>query len=132
MLYVDEEEPELRALASHFARLGGALWLAGEGAGMIATRPLPSGAWEICRVYVHPEHHGGGLAQRLMQCAEAYSGAPAYELWTDTRFARAHRFYEKLGYRRSGERALHDRSNSREYRYDKPGAPSRALPSGSA
>ncbi len=37
VLDVDAEAPELRALASYYAGRGGALWLAGEGAGMIAT-----------------------------------------------------------------------------------------------
>ena len=132
-LHVDEEEPDLRALATHFARQGGALWIAGNGIGMVATRPLPDGTWEICRVYVHPDHHGTGLARHLVSLAETHSGATGFELWTDTRFIRAHRFYEKLGYRRdpsaSGERALGDRSNSREYRYTKTIVP---LPSGGA
>ncbi len=122
VLWVDEEEPELRALASHFAGLGGALWIAGDGVGMAATRPLArgtaGGAWEICRVYVHPDAHGSGLAQRLMAVAEGHSGGP-FELWSDTRFARAHRFYGKLGYRQDGERALSDRARSREFRFVK-------------
>jgi hypothetical protein len=37
---VDAELPELRHLATHFARLGGRLWLEAEGRGMIATRPM--------------------------------------------------------------------------------------------
>jgi GNAT superfamily N-acetyltransferase len=42
-------------------------------------------------------------------------------LWTDTRFHRAHRFYEKHFYVRAGAiRALHDIANTIEYRYAKP------------
>ncbi len=130
VLHVDAEEPELHALASHFAARGGALWIAGEGIGMIATRPTRDGTWEICRVYVHPEHHGTGLAHRLMDLAEAHSGAPAFELWTDTRFGRAHGFYAKRGYQRRETRALGDLSNSSEYRYEKRPASGGALPTG--
>jgi ribosomal protein S18 acetylase RimI-like enzyme len=42
-------------------------------------------------------------------------------LWSDTRFDRAHRFYEKRSYVRHGAiRALNDISNSLEYGYAKP------------
>ena len=124
---VDAEMPEYRALASYYSDQGGALWVAesdGAVAGMIATRPLPDHAWEICRVYVHPSLHGGGLGHRLLDAAEAYAvaaGAARLVLWSDTRFDRAHRFYEKRSYVRSGPiRALADISNSLEYGFAKP------------
>ena len=42
-------------------------------------------------------------------------------LWSDTRFARDHRFYEKLGFVRwPGERYLGDVSESWEYHFRKP------------
>jgi GNAT superfamily N-acetyltransferase len=42
-------------------------------------------------------------------------------LWTDTRFRRAHRFYERWSYVRDGPiRALHDIADTVEYRYAKP------------
>jgi ribosomal protein S18 acetylase RimI-like enzyme len=124
---VDAEMPEYRALASYYANQGGALWAAetdGQLAGMIATRPLPDGAWEICRVYVSPALHGGGLGHRLLDTAEAHAiaaGATRLVLWSDTRFDRAHAFYEKRSYLRSGPvRVLADISNSLEYEFGKP------------
>jgi ribosomal protein S18 acetylase RimI-like enzyme len=124
---VDAEMPEYRALASYYTGQGGALWAAetgGEVRGMIATRPLSDGEWEICRVYVTPELHGGGLGQSLLDVAEAHAiaaGASRLTLWSDTRFDRAHRFYEKSSYVRSGPvRVLSDISNSLEYRFSKP------------
>ncbi len=124
---VDAEMPEYRALASYYADQGGALWAAEEGgqvAGMIAARPLSDGAWEICRVYVLPALHGGGLGHRLLDVAEAHAigaGASRLMLWSDTRFDRAHRFYEKRSYVRSGPvRVLADISNSLEYGFAKP------------
>ncbi len=130
-LDVDGEMPELRALASYYGAKGGRLWAAevdGRLVGMIATCPLEagvaSGAWEICRVYVDPALHGAGLGHALLDLAETHAinaGATRLVLWTDTRFDRAHRFYEKRSYVRSGPvRVLHDISNSLEYSYAKP------------
>ena len=84
-----------------------------------------SGAWEICRLYVHPRPARCRSRQRL-SCTPPNShaiaaGATELVLWTDTRFRRAHRFYEKHSYLRDGPlRALHDIANSIEYRYAKP------------
>ena len=124
---VDGEMPELRALASYYAGKSGALWVAeanGQVAGMIATTPLGAGAWEICRVYASPSTHGAGLGASLLDRAEQHArsaGATRLALWSDTRFDRAHRFYEKRGYVRSGPiRVLQDISNSLEFGYAKP------------
>lgn len=128
VLDVDGEVPELRALATHFAGRGGALWAAerdGRVVGMVGAHPLPGDdAWEICRMYVAAEERGTGLARRLLDAAEAQAraaGARRLVLWSDTRFGRAHRFYEKRGYVRAGPiRVLGDLSNSLEFGYAKP------------
>ncbi len=98
---------------------------------MVAIAPLDAdssgGCWEICRLYVHPERHGTDLGRRLLHEAERHAiaaGAADLVLWTDTRFHRAHRFYEKQGYvRRPGVRI--PCPGVVEYRYEKPidGAP---------
>jgi len=128
VLDVDGEVPELRALATYFRAQGGTLWAAerdGRVTGMIGTRPLKEdGAWEICRMYVDAAARGAGLAADLLRSAEAHAraaGAERMVLWTDTRFTRAHGFYEKHGYVRQGSiRILDDISNSLEFRYAKP------------
>lgn len=124
---VDGEVPELRALATYYARQGGALWAADAGGrvvGMVGTRPLGDGAWEICKMYADRAVRGAGLAQHLIGAAEAFArahGGRTMKLWTDTRFDRAHRFYEKHGYVRSGPlRVLNDLSHSIEFAYAKP------------
>jgi GNAT superfamily N-acetyltransferase len=127
---LDGELPELHALAAYYARAGGALWAAedatGRIVGMIAVRPEADGVWEICRLYVDRAHRGSGLAARLLAGAEAHAvaaGAERFVLWSDTRFERAHRFYEKHAYLRSGPiRPLNDISNSLEFGYAKPRA----------
>jgi len=127
VLDVDGELPELRALATFFAAKGGALWAAeadGKLVGMIAVAPREGETWEIGRLYVLREQRGGGLAHRLLDAAEAHArsaGTRRLVLWSDTRFARAHGFYEKRGYVRSGPiRVLDDISHSLEFGYAKP------------
>ena len=127
ILDVDGELPELRALAAYYARQAGALWTAerdGRVIGMVATRPIADGAWEICRMYLDAGERGMGLGQALLATAEAHAraaGATRLILWSDTRFHRAHAFYEKQSYLRSGAiRVLDDISHSLEFRYAKP------------
>jgi ribosomal protein S18 acetylase RimI-like enzyme len=127
ILDVDNEMPELRALASYYTNKGGALWAAeadGRIVGMVATVPHDGATWEICRVYTLPSLHGSGLGHRLLDTAQAHAraaGAACFVLWSDTRFDRAHRFYEKRSYVRHGPiRMLHDISNSLEFGYGKP------------
>ncbi len=124
---IDGESPELHALASYFAARDGALWAAeqaGRVVGMIGTRPLGGGVWELCKVYAYADQRGTGLAQALVAAAEDFArgrGAVEMKLWSDTRFDRAHRFYEKLFYVREGAiRVLSDLSNTLEFGYAKP------------
>lgn len=128
MFDVDAEMPELHALESYYTSKGRLLWVAETGgsvAGLIAAIPRGGdGAWEICRVYTLPSTHGSGLGRQLLNRAETRAraaGATRLVLWSDTRFHRAHRFYEKRGYVRHGPiRVLHDLSNSLEFGYAKP------------
>ena len=124
---VDGEMPELRRLSTFYGSLGGTLWVAESGGrvtGMIAVHPLDPPTWEISHVYVEPSLHGSGLGHALLDAAERHAiaaGAKRLALWSDTRFDRAHRFYEKRSYVRHGPiRVLNDISNSLEYGYAKP------------
>lgn len=123
----ENEEPGLLAPAAYYAAQGGKLWVAEEAGtviGMVAVIPRNGGAWEVCRVYVHPDRHGAGLAHRLLDTAEAHAlaaGATRLLLWTDARFDRAHRFYEKRSYVRTGPiRSLDSDPGVLEFGYAKP------------
>jgi GNAT superfamily N-acetyltransferase len=124
---VDGENPELRSLASYFSDADGAFWVAedvGGLKGMVATRPSKGASWELCRMYVSADARGTGLANDLVRAAEDFArarGATRMHLWSDTRFDRAHRFYERCGYVRDGGiKPLLDASNTLDFGYAKP------------
>lgn len=127
VLDVDGELPELKAIASHHAARGGRFWVVPSGGRVIASvgmAPAVAGSGiELHKLYVHPTVQRRGLGERLALMVEDEArrmGAGFIELWSDTRFTRAHRLYERLGYRRGPRtRALHDLSNSVEYCYRK-------------
>ncbi len=122
---VDGEMPELRRPASHWAARGGALWVAEMERDLIGSLAIDvighGSAIELHWMYVDQRAHGKGVAQSLYAQAIDVAGARGIkrvELWTDTRFHRAHAFYEKLGFLRSpGSRELHDLSQSVEFHY---------------
>ncbi len=123
-LYEPSEFPELAAPASWYAVRGASMWVAEAEAcvvGCICATPHP-GAMELHKFYVAAHLRGSGLALRLTDLFFARArghGASRAFLWSDTRFARAHRFYEKLGFRRTGRtRLLHDVSDTRELHYE--------------
>lgn len=129
------EFPELRRPASHYAEKGGRLWVAdgpdGRIAGSIAVVPVPDqNAVELFKVYADPSQRGSGLAQALFARTLAFAEAGGYGemmLWSDSKFARGHRFYEKLGFVRwPGERYLADISSTWEYHFRKPLAPAQS------
>ena len=124
---IEGEAPELFALASYTAGRGGQVWAAeqdGTVQGLVCTYPRADGAWEIGKMYVASGLRGGGVAQTLLRTAEDFArahGAARMKLWSDTRFDRAHRFYEKHSYVRSGPiRPIADKSNTIEFAYAKP------------
>ena len=128
ILDVDAEEPQLRAMRSHFDAIGGEYWVLEDAArgivagGGWAPAADPSGI-ELHKLYVIAELRGRGIARRLVGMAETAGhrrGSRFVELWSDTRFLEAHAFYAALGYRRSGEtRVLDDLSNTTEFHFVK-------------
>jgi putative acetyltransferase len=121
VLDVDGEMPELRAIATTFARAGGRVWIAelrGNVVGSIGFTPTPSGL-ELRKLYVDKSARRRGLGGRLCDLVEGEArarGATQVELWSDTRFVDAHRQYEKRGYLRGPvTRELHDQSATVEY-----------------
>jgi putative acetyltransferase len=127
--YVDPHDDlgDLRAPGSAFAGKGGAFWVAederGRVSGCIAIDYPEPGTAELHRLYVRPDRQRQGVGRTLVGVAEDHArrhGAARIVFWSDTRFVKAHRLYESLGYRRAGgTRELRDISQSVEYRFEK-------------
>ena len=126
-----DENAHLRAPATHYENLGGTLTVAEDEAGRViacvSSFPSQNGDLELKGLYVDAVHRGTGLAVTLLRTVETIArdrNVPRLRIWTDTRFTRAHRFYERQGFVAAGAiRALDDLSNSLEYPYAKPMRP---------
>ncbi|MFI5957147.1 GNAT family N-acetyltransferase [Cryptosporangium sp. NPDC051539] len=126
VLDVDGGEPWLRAPATYYATHGGRLWVAeldGAVVGSIGIRPSGPDVAELKSLYVSASARRHGLGEVLTSLVEDEAvrlGVRQLELWSDTRFADAHRFYARLGYEQlSGSRELHDLSATVEFPFVK-------------
>ena len=127
ILDVDGEMPELRAIATWFAKAGGEFWVVEVDGLVVAcggyTPALGPQGLELRKLYVHADQRGKGVGSAIIARVEAAArarGCDHVDLWSDTRFTTAHRLYEKLGYLRGPEtRELHDKSESVEFYFRK-------------
>lgn len=123
-LYEPSEFPELNAPATWANKRGTRFTVAeadGEVVGCICATATADGWMELHKFYVAAPYRGSGLALALFATVEEAArdaGSRGLMLWTDTRFTRAHRFYEKQGLVRQAEtRRLHDVSDTTEFLY---------------
>jgi putative acetyltransferase len=127
VLDTEHEMPHLLRVATHYAAVGGCAWVAvagGSVVGSVACRPAQDAAGlELQMLYVLARWRRRGLGSRLVAVVEGETrrrGRNVVELWSDTRFADAHRLYRSRGYEQRPEvRELHDLSATREYRFTK-------------
>lgn len=123
--FVRDEFPELEAVATHYEARGGRLWVATSGDQVIGTfaiaRTADPDVFELFKVYLLRQARGGGVAGTMLAEAMALAragGGRRLRLWTDTRFAEGHRFYERNGFvRLPGSRAVPDASDTWEFAY---------------
>jgi putative acetyltransferase len=128
-VFAISELPELRCIASSFARARGEFWVAER---QLGGKPIVVGCSgftkaglgiELRKLYVAKSERKTGLGSLLLERVEAAARAQSsefIELWSDTRFVTAHQFYEKRGYRRhSSTRDLNDASGTVEYYFRK-------------
>ena len=108
-------EADLLDIDGGYRAKGGEFWVlesVEEGIGHVvgthATRPDPERE-EVCtfkRLYLHSKFRGTNWGRELMQVTIDWardSGSKRVEFWSDTRFKRAHRFFEKFGFQKSDE-----------------------------
>lgn len=118
-------DAHLRDPATYFREHGGAFWVVDSPGGIVATVGLllPDGERaELKSLYVDAAIRRRGWGQRLIEhVAAAARNAQRRELilWSDTRFADAHRLYVRLGFVQDGARELHDADQTREYGFRK-------------
>ena len=90
---------------------------------MPSPAPEYRGWLQLRKLYVARAYRRQGLAGALLARVEAAArerGAAGIELWADTRFVDAHRFYADRGYQRLPEtRELFDLSRSVEFHFEK-------------
>jgi GNAT superfamily N-acetyltransferase len=90
---------------------------------LVSYAPLMGARFQLKRIYLSNQLRGSGMGLKLLCYVESRArdrGATEMELWSDTRFGRAHRFYEREGYVRQDEtRDLGDISNTTEFQFIK-------------
>lgn len=118
---LDGVDAELKAPATSVDRFW-VLDLEGTVLGTAACSLYPDHA-ELKKMYIDLGCRGKGFGRKLVEVVEQAAiqqGLKRIELWSDTRFRDAHAFYEKLGYKKTGEiRDLHDPSDTTELQFVK-------------
>jgi GNAT superfamily N-acetyltransferase len=120
------EVPDLLDFGQHYAAPAGAFYVlrvAGRVVGSVGVERLCDDVAELHRLYLDAHLRGQGTGHALVEAVLAWCREEAIRhlvLWSDTRFDRAHRLYERMGFRRTGERTIAgDVNQSREYRYER-------------
>ncbi|QOJ14323.1 MAG: GNAT family N-acetyltransferase [Planctomycetia bacterium] len=119
------EDTHLLRPHSHFPGQGGAFWVATRAdtvIGCVGAIPHSAdGFGELKALYVAPAARRCGLGERLTRHCIAFlqnAGCPHVRLWSDTKFADAHRLYERLGFRRIARRDVRAVNDYSEFCYE--------------
>ncbi|HEY7140959.1 MAG TPA: GNAT family N-acetyltransferase [Methylomirabilota bacterium] len=120
------EVPDLFDLERRYGGGAGAFWVArldGRVVGSVGVERLSGGRAELHRLYLDASLRGRGVGRSLVEAVLGWcrkAGVARLVLWSDTRFDRAHRLYEGMGFTKTGERTLPDDPNdTREFRYER-------------
>ena len=120
------EVPDLFDFDHRYARPAGAFWVArlsGHVVGSVGVERLPDGRAELHRLYLDATLRGRGVGRALVETVLEWcrrDGVHQLVLWSDTRFDRAHRLYERMGFVQTGEREVPDDPNdTREFSYQR-------------
>jgi len=91
--------------------------------GSVGVERVDAETAELHRLYLDAEWRGRGLGRALVEAVLDWCRAqrvPRLVLWSDTRFDLAHRLYERMGFRRTGERVLpEDVNDTREHGFER-------------
>ena len=124
------EVPDLLDFDAHYTPPRGAFFVVRERdaiVGSVGVERVDARVAELHRLYLDADRRGRGTGRALVERVLAWCRGhdiPELILWSDTRFDRAHRLYQRLGFTQTGERTLPDDINdTREYRFDRPVSP---------
>ena len=92
-------------------------WLDGKLIGLLVFSRHPEGRTEIEALHSLPESWGRGLGEAML--AFSLDGAYAAGLWAFEKNTRARRFYEKHGFRFTGETKVSEFDGAIEVRYER-------------
>jgi len=122
----DGIDSDLRAYATALEQSGGegfVLEQDGQIVALVSGVLLSGSRYQLKRIYLDASLRGSGMGTKMLRLIESRAqacGVASVELWSDTRFERAHRFYFREGYVKTGEkRELGDLSNSVEFQFIK-------------
>ena len=119
-LEIGDEEKHLLAPGDYFRARNGEFWVVennNEIIGTVAVMFVNAETAELKSLYVRRDYRRKGLGADLTELVIKFARAKDAKeiiLWSDTRFTKAHRLYEKLGFEKVGERELNDLNNSKE------------------
>jgi putative acetyltransferase len=110
-IFLEGADADLLDIDGYYRQPGGEFVVlddAGSVRGAHAVLPFANrpGVCTFRRLYLDPALRGAGVGTMLMFWAIDWAvehGLTRVEYWSDTRFARAHRFFERLGFVRTGE-----------------------------
>jgi GNAT superfamily N-acetyltransferase len=108
---LDAVDCDLVNLESHYFDKGGVFWVLEESGHVLGTSAVvpddsTRGVCWLKRLYLDSSLRGTNWGRTLMQLAVDWAEEREFSrmvFWSDVRFERAHRFYEKHGCERTGE-----------------------------
>lgn len=117
------EDTHLLAPGPYFRDHGGEFWVIEADGRIVATVAVVmlDDAAELKCLYVHRSQRRQGWGRGLTELVLDFSrraGKRRMILWSDTRFADAHKLYLGMGFTQKGERELHDSNNTVEYGFE--------------
>jgi len=121
VLDLEEDDEYLLAPDDYFRSRGGEFWIVENENEIIATVAVlmsDEQTAELKSLYVREDFRHQGLGKDLTEVVIKFArtkGSNEVLLWSDTRFTKAHRLYERLGFEKISSRNLNDLNNSIEF-----------------
>ncbi|MGX6448531.1 GNAT family N-acetyltransferase [Patulibacter sp. S7RM1-6] len=109
----DEDRRQLADPVAAYVAPGGQVLMArleGRPVGCVAVVPDGTGAWEVSKMAVAPDHRGHGTGRRLLEAAVGWArehGATSLFLGSSTKLAPAVHLYESVGFEHVAPASLH-------------------------